>query len=139
MFERRLYFHVDWLLLGAVLLLAGLGLAMIYSTTYVTLPDGSGHPGPRFWVQVYAVGLGVLALIICLALDYRFLAEHSLFLYVGLVLLLLYVRSGRPGGGSTRWISLGDFNLQPRNCRVGSRDSGDVFRRERPARVNTAI
>jgi cell division protein FtsW (lipid II flippase) len=54
MFERRLYFHIDWLLLGAVLLLAGLGLSMIYSTTYVTLPDGTGHAGPRFWVQVYA-------------------------------------------------------------------------------------
>jgi rod shape determining protein RodA len=114
MFERRLYFHIDWLLLGAVLLLAGLGLSMIYSTTYVTLPDGTGHAGPRFWVQVYAVGLGVLALIICLALDYRFLAEHSLFLYGGLVLLLVYVLvGGVRAGGSTRWISLGVFNLQP--------------------------
>jgi rod shape determining protein RodA len=114
MFERRLYFHIDWLLLGAILLLAGLGLAMIYSTTYVTLPDGSGHPGPRFWVQLYAVGLGSLALIIFLALDYRFLAEHSLFLYVGLVVLLVYVLfGGVRAGGSTRWISLGAFNLQP--------------------------
>jgi rod shape determining protein RodA len=115
MFERRLYFHIDWLLLGAVLLLAGLGLSMIYSTTYVTLPDGSGHPGARFWVQLYAVGLGALALIIFLALDYRFLADHSLFLYVGLVLLLIYVLvgGGVRAGGSTRWISLGVFNLQP--------------------------
>jgi rod shape determining protein RodA len=114
MFERRLYFHVDWLLLGAVLLLAGVGLSMIYSTTYVTLPDGTGHPGPRFWVQLYAVGLGALALIVFLALDYRFLAEHSLFLYGGLVLLLVYVLvNGVRAGGSTRWISLGVFNLQP--------------------------
>ena len=114
MFERRLYFHIDWLLLGAILLLAGLGLAMIYSTTYVTLPDGSGHPGPRFWVQLYAVGLGAVALIIFLALDYRFLAEHSLFLYGGLVVLLVYVLfGGVRAGGSTRWISLGAFNLQP--------------------------
>jgi rod shape determining protein RodA len=114
MFERRLYFHVDWLLLAAVLLLAGVGLSMIYSTTYVTLPDGTGHPGPRFWVQLYAVGLGALALIVFLALDYRFLAEHSLFLYGGLVLLLVYVLvNGVRAGGSTRWISLGVFNLQP--------------------------
>jgi rod shape determining protein RodA len=114
MFERRLYFHIDWLLLAAVLLLAGIGLSMIYSTTYVTLPDGSGHPGARFWVQLYAVGLGALALIVFLALDYRFLAEHSLFLYGGLVLLLVYVLvNGVRAGGSTRWISLGVFNLQP--------------------------
>ena len=85
MFERRLYFHIDWLLLGAVLLLAAIGVSMIYSTTYVTLPDGTGHPGARFWVQLYAVGLGVIALAIFLAFDYRFLAEHSLFLYLSLI------------------------------------------------------
>jgi rod shape determining protein RodA len=114
MFERRLYFHIDWLLLAAVLLIAAIGVSMIYSTTYVTLPDGSGHPGPRFWVQLYAVGLGVLAMLVFLALDYRFLAEHSLMLYVGLVALLVYVLIfGKNAGGSTRWISLGAFNLQP--------------------------
>jgi rod shape determining protein RodA len=114
MFERRLYFHIDWLLLTAVLLLAAIGVSMIYSTTYVTLPDGTGHPGARFWVQLYAVGLGVLALAIFLALDYRFLAEHSLVLYGGLILLLGYVLiGGVRAGGSTRWISLGVFNLQP--------------------------
>jgi rod shape determining protein RodA len=114
MFERRLFFHVDWLLLGAVLLLAGIGLSMIYSTTYVHLPDGGGHAGPRFWVQLYAVGLGVIALVIFLSLDYRFLAEHSLFLYGGVVALLIYVLvGGVRAGGSTRWISLGVFNLQP--------------------------
>jgi rod shape determining protein RodA len=114
MFERRLYFHIDWLLLGAVLLLAAIGVSMIYSTTYVTLSDGSGHAGPRFWVQLYAVGIGVLALMIFLALDYRFLAEHSLFLYVGLVALLVYVLLfGVKAGGSQRWISLGPVNLQP--------------------------
>jgi rod shape determining protein RodA len=114
MFERRLYFHVDWLLLGAVLLLAAIGVTMIYSTTYVTLPDGSGHPGARFWVQLYAVGLGVLAMLVFLVIDYRFLAEHSLALYIGLVLLLAYVLiGGKNAGGSTRWISLGAFNLQP--------------------------
>jgi len=114
MFERRLYFHIDWLLLGAVLLLAAIGVSMIYSTTYVTLPDGTGHAGPRFWVQLYAVGIGILAMLVCLALDYRFLAEHSLALFAGLVLLLVYVLvAGKNAGGSTRWISLGIFNLQP--------------------------
>jgi rod shape determining protein RodA len=35
-------------------------------------------------------------------------------LYVGLVLLLVYVLiGGKNAGGSTRWISLGVFNLQP--------------------------
>ena len=117
MFERRLFFHVDWLLLGAVLLLAGIGLTMIYSTTYVHPPAGvleGGHPGHRFWVQLYAIGLGLGVLVLFLTIDYRFLAEHSLILYVGLIALLVYVLiGGVRAGGSTRWISLGLFNLQP--------------------------
>ncbi len=114
MFERRLYFHIDWLLVGAVLLLTAVGLSVIYSTTYVHLPGGGGHAGGRFWVQLYAIGLGMLALGVFLAIDYRFLAEHSLFLYAALLGLLLYVLlGGVRAGGSTRWISLGVFNLQP--------------------------
>jgi rod shape determining protein RodA len=113
MFERRLYFHVDWLLVAAVLLLAGMGLAMIYSTTFVHLPAG-GRPGREFFTQIYAVGLGALALVICLMVDYRKLAEHSLFLYGGLLAMLLFVLvAGDSAGGAQRWISIGRFKLQP--------------------------
>jgi rod shape determining protein RodA len=113
-FERRLYFHVDWLLLAAVVLLAGIGLAMIYSTTYVRLPDGSGRPGREFFTQIYALGIGGLFLVICLMLDYRKLAEHSLFLYGGLVAMLVFVLiAGNSAGGAQRWIEIGRFKLQP--------------------------
>ena len=33
MFERRLYYHIDWALLVAILALCALGVVMIYSTT----------------------------------------------------------------------------------------------------------
>ena len=114
MFERRLYFHIDWALLTAILLLAGIGVAMIYSTTYVTLPDGGGHAGPQVRTQIIALVLGMVALIAFLAIDYRVLAEHSLFLYLGLAGLLIFVLfKGSTQFGSTRWIDLGPFNLQP--------------------------
>jgi rod shape determining protein RodA len=114
MFERRLYFHIDWLLLGAVLLIAGLGLAMIYSTTYRLLPDGTGYAGREFWTQFYALGLGTIALLVCLTIDYRALAEHSLLIYGGLLALLIFVLvAGDSAGGAQRWIDLGPFNLQP--------------------------
>src|SRR5688572_33130347 len=110
MFERRLFFHVDWLLLGAVLLIAAIGAAMIYSTTYVRLPDGTGHAGREFWTQLYAIGLGGIALLVCLTIDYRALAEHSLIIYGGLIALLLFVLfAGDSAGGAQRWIALGPF------------------------------
>ena len=47
MFERRLYFHIDWLLIGAVLALCAIGLAMIYSTTGGAEPASTGRRSTR--------------------------------------------------------------------------------------------
>ncbi len=115
MFERRLFFHVDWLLLGAILVITGIGVAMIYSTTYIHMPaPDPGRPGPQFYTQIYAIGLGMVALVVCLALDYRKLAENSLFLYASLTALLIYVLfQGSTQYNATRWIDVGPFNLQP--------------------------
>ncbi len=113
MFERRLFFHVDWVLLGAILLLSGIGLAMIYSTTFVVVGTG-GHPSPMVWKQVYALGIGIVALLVCLTIDYRLLAEHSLAIYATLIALLLFVLvKGATQMGGQRWIPIGPFNLQP--------------------------
>jgi rod shape determining protein RodA len=109
MFERRLSFHIDWALLAAVASLCAIGLVMIYSTTYAG--DGAG---PQFWTQLYALALGAIALVICLSIDYRALAEHSLITYGLFCGLLLYVMFfGAVRGGARRWIDLGIFNLQP--------------------------
>src|SRR5512136_1053132 len=107
MFERRLYFHIDWLLIVAVLALCGIGVAMIYSTTQAA--------NSRLYVtQVYAIGLGLIAMALCLVIDYRSLAESSHLLYIAIAVLLLYVAFfGAVRGGARRWISLGFFNLQP--------------------------
>ena len=110
MFERRLFFHIDWLLLAAILVLAGIGLAMIYSITSGT----TGRPGSQFWIQTYALAIGLVALIVCLSIDYRMLAEHSLLIYGGLLAMLVYVLFfGSTQMGARRWIHLGAFNLQP--------------------------
>ena len=113
MFERRLFFHIDWALLSAVLAIVCIGIAMIYSTTYVVTPEG-GHAGPQVGTQITALVLGVIALIVFLSIDYRMLAEHSLLLYVGLIGVLLFVLfKGSTQFGAQRWIALGPLNLQP--------------------------
>jgi rod shape determining protein RodA len=113
MFERRLFFHIDWALLTALMTIAGIGIAMIYSTTYVLTPDG-GHASGLVRTQITALVLGLIALIVFLAIDYRMLAEHSLFLYLGLAGLLLFVLfGGSTQFGAQRWIAIGPLNLQP--------------------------
>ncbi|HEX9481932.1 MAG TPA: FtsW/RodA/SpoVE family cell cycle protein, partial [Solirubrobacteraceae bacterium] len=120
MFERRLYFHIDWLLFGAVVLLSAIGVAMVYSTTYITTATG-GRAASQVWTQSYALALGLIALLICLAVDYRMLAEHSLFIYGSLLALLIFVLvKGQTQMGGQRWIPIGPFHLQPSEfARIG--------------------
>jgi rod shape determining protein RodA len=106
MFERRLYFHVDWGLLIAVLTLGAIGLAQIYSAT--------GGWTDIVETQIYAILLGCVALVVCLSVDYRSLADKSHLVYIAIVGLLIYVLFfGAVRGGSRRWIDLGVFNVQP--------------------------
>ena len=106
MFERRLYFHLDWALIGAVAALCAIGVLMVYST-------GQGNPR-LFQSQLYALGLGMIAFLVALSIDYRTLADRSHLIYLGLLALLVAVLLfGVVRGGARRWLPLGVFNLQP--------------------------
>ena len=111
MLERRLYRHIDWLLVGALALLCAVGVTMIYSTTYDPL---TGAAGPLVSTQLWALGLGLVAFVIMLSVDYRWFSDSWVVIFVGLVALVGYAMLfGTEGGGARRWIDLGAFNLQP--------------------------
>src|SRR6266850_1351482 len=106
MFERRLYYHIDWAMIAALAALCGIGLATIYSAT--------GGPTRVYFTQMYGIALGILVLVVCTSIDYRTLTDKSHIIYLGVVVLLIYVLFfGAVRGGSRRWIDLGPFNLQP--------------------------
>jgi rod shape determining protein RodA len=105
MFERRLYYHVDWAMLGAILALCLIGVVQIYSAT-----GGSS----LYVTQLYGIAIGFVALVVCLTVDYRSLADKSHFIYLGIIALLVFVLFfGEVRGGSRRWIDFGALNLQP--------------------------
>jgi rod shape determining protein RodA len=111
MFEERLYRHLDWFLFGAIVLLCGVGLLMINSTTYDPIRDRVGR---EFYTQLSACGIGLIAMTLVLMIDYRTLSEYAPVFFVGVAVLLVYVLFfGVVAGGSRRWISLVVFNLQP--------------------------
>jgi rod shape determining protein RodA len=106
MFERRLFYHVDWAMLAAVLALSLIGIVQIFSAT--------GGSSRDYMTQVYGIVLGSVALLLCLTIDYRTLADKSHWIYAGLMVLLVYVLFfGVVRGGSRRWIDTGIFMLQP--------------------------
>ena len=111
MLERRQYTHLDWGLFAAVCTLCLFGLAMIYSTTWNAV---AGQVGPQFARQLWALALGLIALMVCLRIDYRVLSNHVALIWCGLVgLLVLTFFVGSEQGGARRWIDLGLVNLQP--------------------------
>ena len=110
MFERRLYHHIDWALVAAIFALCGTGLAMIYSTTSDPT-RGTSH----LWVtQFYAIGLGIVAMLVTVSIDYRAFTDKSHLIYIALIAILIYVMFfGTVQMGARRWIPLKVFNLQP--------------------------
>jgi rod shape determining protein RodA len=110
MFERRLYHHIDWALLMAILSLCTIGVVMIYSTT----SDPTRGVSKLYITQLYAIGLGLGAMIIAMTIDYRTFADKSHIIFAVLIALLAYVLfKGVVQMGARRWIGLGGFNLQP--------------------------
>jgi rod shape determining protein RodA len=109
-FERRLYYHIDWALLIAVLALCALGVVMIYSTT----SDPTRGTSRMYITQLYAIVIGLGAMLFMLTLDYRTFTDKSHLIYLGICALLLYVMFfGMVQMGARRWIPLRVFNLQP--------------------------
>ena len=110
MFDRRLIYHFEWVLLLTVLLLAAVGIMNLYSAT----ANWTYGAPPLYVKQLVWLGGGlVVALIVCL-FDYRhlqYLAVH--FYLVGIGLLIAVALLGRSTMGATRWIDLGFFNVQP--------------------------
>jgi rod shape determining protein RodA len=107
---RQLWRNFDWWLLLAVVLLCGIGIAMIYSASRntVDLPD--------IWFRqlVFAV-IGLVLLFIAAALDYRhleLLAPPAFLLFVGLLLVVHFFGENQ-GTGSQRWIPIGGTLVQP--------------------------
>src|SRR5438477_9805933 len=110
MFERRLYYHIDWALLIAVLALCALGVIMINSTT----ADPPRYVSQMSIPQLHAIVSGLGALVFMRTLDYRTFTDKSHLIYFGLIALLLYVMFfGQVQMGARRWIPLKAFNLQP--------------------------
>ncbi|HET7746909.1 MAG TPA: rod shape-determining protein RodA [Vicinamibacteria bacterium] len=107
--DRRLFFNIDWGLLAAVLILAGIGVATIASATYQP-----GRLGPEV-KQLYAIALGLVGLLVVVSLDYRRLVDRAPLLYLAALGALTYVLLFAPRIANTRrWFLVpGGFQVQP--------------------------
>ena len=107
--------HVDVFLVALTMSLAGMGLLLIFSATQHKEAVGDISASGYLKRQALWVALGVVAMVVTAAVDYRVLRDLSPVLYVGTVLVLLAVLSplGTSSRGAQAWFQFGSFQLQP--------------------------
>ncbi len=107
--------RLDWISLGAYLLLVFLGWISIYSATFeegqeLQLFNFSGRYGKQMLFILAALLIGVIILII----DSKFWAFFAYPVYgIMIFLLLLVLVIGTEINGAKSWIIFGPFSLQP--------------------------
>ena len=106
--------HVDWLLVGAAVVLSGFGLLMIFSATSARL-EQTGQD-PRYYLdrQALAFAIGLAAMVLTCAFDYRVYRAWAAVAYGGTLVSLAYVlANGDVINGAKAWIVLGPLQFQP--------------------------
>ena len=107
-FDRRLLLNVDWLLVAAAAFIIALSVLSLWS-----LAPGRGG-GALAWRQLSWVGVGLVAMLVMVSVDYRHLVRAAPAFYVmGVALLLTVFILGRTISGARRWIHLGPITFQP--------------------------
>lgn len=106
--------HLDVVLVVAPMVIAGLGLLMIYSSTRPKLEQAGLDPLYFVKRQAVAIVIGVIAMAVMMAIDYRRLRELAVLGYGGTIVLLVGVRAvGRNVRGAQARFDIGPFQLQP--------------------------
>jgi len=111
---RRYWRNLDWPLILAALALTAIGLVVIYSASYSQLVAAGLSPWHYVRTQLMAFGLGLVAAVIIVSLDYRAWARWAKLIYTSTMVLLGGVLLiGQTVFGSQRWVRLGPLGLQP--------------------------
>lgn len=97
----------DWVLIGVLILITGMGIVQIYSTT-----DGTRFAGAHVR-QIYWVLLGISVLLVACFTDYHTLLNYAPWFYLGVLgLLVVTLLMGDEIMGARRWIQVGGQSFQ---------------------------
>ena len=111
MFDRRLIYHFDLVLMLLTLTIIGLGAVSVYSADFDPTTGRTSTFAAR---QAMWATFGVLAALAMVAFDYRKLERYAYVAYgLGLSLLVAVPIIGSTTNGSKRWLDFGVFSVQP--------------------------
>ena len=134
-------YRYDVTLILVVAALLGIGLVMVASASTSIAARTYEDPLAYFWRQSMHVAVAVVALgaaMRCPATLWQRVGPTLMLVAVVLLVLVLVPGVGREVNGSTRWLGLGWFNLQPSELAklfFVIYLAGDIVRREERIRV----
>ncbi|MDQ1429088.1 MAG: cell division protein FtsW [Acidimicrobiaceae bacterium] len=106
----------DLVLTALMTVLCLIGLVMVLSASSVQSLRQYGSPWHYFERQALWLGLGLVAFVVSLRVDYhrwRRLAAVGVGGSLVLLLMVLHSSAAVGGGGAARWIGVGQWRLQP--------------------------
>ena len=104
----------DWILVLATLMVATVGVVMVYTATRGSLLAQGDDPRTFLKKQGLFVVLGFVTMVVVALFDYRRLEPVATVLYWLTVLALMGVFVvGSSAQGAARWFSIGPLQLQP--------------------------
>jgi cell division protein FtsW len=104
----------DYVLLGIVALLVIFGLVMVYDASVIVAYENFGDQFRFLKLQAIWVGIGTVAGFFTCIFDYHNYPKLIIPAIITTIILLALVATIGPViFGSRRWISLGNFNIQP--------------------------
>jgi rod shape determining protein RodA len=106
--------EIPWSLLCTALCIGAVGLAFVWSSSYLSGPMGEGRRLPFFWRQAGWLGVGLAIFLLGIAVNYLHLRRYADLLYlVCLAVLVALLLFGKETRNVKRWIEIGPVNVQP--------------------------
>lgn len=111
MFDRRLIYHFDLVLMLLMVGIIALGTVSVYSADFDPASSRASIFAAR---QAMWATMGILAALAMVSFDYRKLERYAYVAYaLGLSLLIAVPLIGSTSNGSRRWLDFGVFSVQP--------------------------
>ena len=104
--NKKILRNIEWGILVCTLLLIGIGLIALFSSTQNSNYD-------ELKKQIIWLAVSVPIMIIIILVDYEFFNKISPVIYALSILMLIAVLFTEPINGATSWFSIGPFTLQP--------------------------
>ena len=106
--------NIDWVLFSLYLLLALLGLAFVYSTTYIPSDPSFFQFDTSYGKQFIWLFISLILGLFIIVIDYKFYTSFAFVIFALIMILLASVLVlGVEINGSKSWFALGPVRFQP--------------------------